>query len=78
MTYNTELEDIIRVVRRICVILYGPISQTNTILIKDTNSHKVRQEIIEKMHDADMRKLKYLDMAVYILDVGNDTLITLN
>jgi len=78
MNYNTELEDIIRVVRRICTILYGPVSQTNTILVKDTNSHKVRQEIIEKMHDVDMRKLKYLDMAAYILDVGNDTLITLN
>lgn len=75
---HTDLSVIIKTIKEICENLYGTPEAMNSILVRGKTSHEVRQEILNKITDADMKKMKYLDMAAYILDTSIGTLISFN
>lgn len=75
---RSTVEDIQSLIAEICVQEYGPINSNRYFIAKDTTVSEVRQNILNHLENTEDRKMKYLDMSIYVLQVGKDVSITLN
>lgn len=75
---KTNIEDIQELIKDICIREYGPINSNRYFIVKNTTVSNVRQNILNQLENEENKKMKYLDMTIYVLQVGNDVSITLN
>lgn len=72
-----DLEDIRDEVQQICEDEYTGCRERDSYIVEGTTASSVRQNILSKLENRDMAKLKYLDMVAYVLDVDGKTIINL-
>lgn len=75
--YSFDLEDIREEVKQICDCEYGGSDSTDSYVVEGETASSVRQNILSKLENRDMAKMKYLDMVAYVLDVDDKTIINL-
>lgn len=69
------VEDIQKIVFSICEDEFGPSDSRNCFYVKDSTVSVVKETILNRMKEYDLKKMKYLDMAVYVLQTNNDVFI---
>ena len=69
-----SVEQIRSIILDACNSLYGESKDNQYFIVKDSTVGKVEFEILNQLEE-DLRKNKYLDMAVYILQTGSDVFI---
>ena len=70
-----SVEDIQKLIFSICEDEFGPSDNRNCFRVKDTTVNAVKDIIFNRMQDYNLKKMKYLDMAVYVLQTNNDVFI---
>lgn len=70
-----SVEDIQKIVFSICEDEFGPSDNRNCFHVKNSTVTAVKETILNRMKDYNLKKMKYLDMAVYVLQTNNDVFI---
>ena len=58
-----------------CEKLYGPMDHDSYFIVPNTTENAVRADILDNIDDRDIAKMKYLDIAAYVLQTGTDVFI---
>ena len=73
-----SLEEFYDEITSICDKLFGPSVDGTHYYIEDVSAPLIKNQIINEISNPDLQKLKYLDMCAYILQNGNNVIISLN
>ena len=71
-----SIEDIQQIFIETCERLYGEMNHDAYFCIKDTEENTVYLEILDAVENRELAKSIYVDMVMYILQVGSDVFIS--
>ena len=71
-----SVEDIQQIFIETCERLYGEMNHDSYFCVENTTENDVYMEILDAVEDRELAKSVYMDMSMYILQVGSDVFIS--